>query len=99
MFEERFEDLAPCQLTSRSSSAHSNGIDRMTTVSGNLEDLKVKDLEYMKEECMKETKDLAECRLQMRYDTIMWKYHWEITSAHAAMVASKRILRVEFLLK
>jgi hypothetical protein len=46
---------------------------------------------FMRDEVGRNAKELAEYRLQMRYDTIIWKYHWEVTSAHAAMVASKRL--------
>ena len=46
------------------------------------------------EEGIKEAEEHAESRLKMRYDTIVWKYHWEVTSAHAAMVASNRFSNV-----
>ena len=33
-------------------------------------------------------------RLQLRYDQVIWKFHWEVSSAHAAKVAAGRLLSV-----
>ena len=34
--------------------------------------------------------ELAECRLHLRYEQLLWKYHWEVVSIHAAQVACKK---------
>lgn len=34
--------------------------------------------------------DMAECRLQLRYEQVLWRYHWEVASIHAASLAVKK---------
>ena len=49
------------------------------------------------DEDLTEAEEAAEMRMQVRYEQVVWKFYWEIASAHAAKVASNRLLDIESL--